>query len=84
MLTIKFIVVDIKLPFKLGMSFLKSAGITVDYTTKKVIMQSANSKMVKLQGQLNAPEKCLSNSILNALKGFAQAARQDVYACSEK
>ena len=53
---IKFIVVNIKLPFILGMSFLKSAGITVDYTTKKVIMQSANGKIVKLQGQLNVPE----------------------------
>ena len=53
---IKFIVVNIKLPFILGMSFLKLAGVKVDYTTKKVIMQLANSKIVKLQGQLNAPE----------------------------
>ena len=53
---IKFIVVDIKLPFILGMSFLKLAGVKVDYTTKKVIMQSANTKMAALQGQLNAQE----------------------------
>ena len=43
---IKFIVVNIKLPFILGMSFLKSAGIQVDYTTKKVIMQLADNKIV--------------------------------------
>ena len=53
---IKFIGVNIKLPFALGMSFLKSAGIKVDYATKKVILKSANSKMLKLQGQLNSPE----------------------------
>ena len=47
-------------------------------------MQSADSKMVELQGQSNAPEKCLSNAVLNALKGFAKAASQDVYMCSEK
>ena len=81
---IKFIVVDIKLPFVLGMSFLKLAGIKVDYATKKVIMQLANSKIVELQGQLNVPEKRLSNAVLNALKGFAEVASQDVYACSEK
>ena len=43
-------------------------------------MQSANNKIVKLQGQLNAPEKCLSNAILNALKGFSEVKSQDVYA----
>ena len=53
---IKFIVVDIKLPFVLGMSFLKKTGIKVDYATKKVILQLADSKMVKLQGQPNVPE----------------------------
>ena len=53
---IKFIVVDIKLPFVLGMSFLKSASIKVDYATKKVIMQLADGKIIKLQGQLNVPE----------------------------
>ena len=66
------------------MSFLKSAGVKVDYTTKKVILQLANSKMVKLQGQLNAPEKRLSNAVLNALKGFEEMESQYVYACSEK
>ena len=81
---IKFIVVDIKLPFVLGMSFLKLAGVKVDYATKKVIMQIANSEIVKLKGQLNAPEKNLSNTVLNALKGFAEAASHDVYMCSEK
>ena len=81
---IKFIVVDIKLPFILGMSFLKLAGIQVDYATKQVIMQSADSKMVELQGQSNAPEKYLSNAVLNALKGFAKVASHDMYACSEK
>ena len=45
---IKFIVVDIKLPFVLGMSFLKLAGVQVDYATKKVIMQLANNKIVEL------------------------------------
>ena len=50
MMPIKFIVIDIKLPFILGMIFLKLAGIKVDYTTKKVIMQLNNSKMVKLKG----------------------------------
>ena len=53
---IKFIVVNIKLPFVLGMGFLKLAGIKVDYSTKKAIMQLADSKMVKLQSQLNALE----------------------------
>ena len=53
---IKFIAIDIKLPFVLGMSFLKSASVIVDYTTKKVLMQSANSKIVELQNQLNALE----------------------------
>ena len=53
---IKFIVVNIKLPFVLGMSFLKLAGIKVDYATKKVIMQLADGKIVELQGQLNAPK----------------------------
>ena len=81
---IKFIVVNIKLPFVLGMSFLKLAGVQVDYATKKVIMQLANNKIVKLQGQSNAPEKRLSNAVLNALKGFAEVKIQDVYACSEK
>ena len=66
------------------MSFLKSAGIKADYATKKVIMQLADGKIVKLQGQLNAPEKCLSNAILNALKGFAEAVSHDVYTYSEK
>ena len=56
MIPIKFIVINIKLPFVLGMSFFKSAGVTINYATKKVIMQSADSKMVKLQGQSNAPE----------------------------
>ena len=51
---IKFIIDDIKLPFVLGMNFLKLAGVIIDYATKKVIMQSADSKMVKLQGQSNA------------------------------
>ena len=81
---IKFIVIDIKLPFVLGMSFLKSAAIQVDYATKKVILQLANKKFIELQGQSNVPEKCLSNAVLNALKGFAEVASQDVYACSEK
>ena len=53
---IKFIIIDIKLPFVLGMSFLDSTGIKVDYATKKVIMQLADSKMVELQGQVNVPE----------------------------
>ena len=53
---IKFIVVDIKLPFVLGMSFLKLASVQVDYATKKVIMQSADGKIVKLQNQANVPE----------------------------
>ena len=83
-MAIKFIVVDIKLPFMLDMSFLKLAGITINYATKKVITQSADSKMVELQGQSNAPKKCLSNTVLNVLKGFAKAASQDVYMCSEK
>ena len=56
MMPIKFIVVNIKLPFILGMSFLKLAGIKVDYATKKVIMQLANGKIAKLQGQLNVPQ----------------------------
>ena len=81
---IKFIVVDIKLPFVLSMSFLKLAGLQVDYATKKVIMQLADNKIVKLQGQSNAPEKRLSNAVLNALKGFADFSSQDIYACSEK
>ena len=56
MILIKLIVIDIKLPFILGMSFLKLASIKVDYTTKNVIMQSANGKSVELQGQSNVPE----------------------------
>ena len=81
---IKFIVVNINLPFILGMSFLTLVGVTVDYATKKVIMQLANNKIAKLQGQSNAPEKRLSNAVLNALKGFADVASQDVYVCTEK
>ena len=53
---IKFIFVDIKLPFVLGMSFLKLAGVLIEYATKKVIMQSTNRKIVELQGQSNVPE----------------------------
>ena len=84
MMPIKFIVVDIKLPFILGMSFLKLAGVTVNFATKKVIMQLADSEMVELQGQSNTPEKRLSNAVLNALKGFVEVASQDVYTCSDK
>ena len=53
---IKYIVVDIKLLFILGMSFLKLAGIIVDYTTRKVIMQLPNGIIINLKGQLNVPE----------------------------
>ena len=81
---IKSIVVDNKLPLVLGMSFLELSGVTIDYATKKLIMQLADSKMIELQGQLNAPEKHLSNVVSNALKGFAKVASHDVYMCSEK
>ena len=81
---IKFIVVNTKLPFRLGMSFLKLAGIQIDCATKKVIMQLADNRIIKLQSHQNVPEKCLSNAVLNALKGFAEVASQDVYVRSEK
>ena len=83
---VTFVVVDVELPFVLGMQWLRSSNVHAEFSTGRIQMRD---KSGKIETELNATKKPqhlqLHSATLHALEAFASLQdRADVFACSAK
>lgn len=76
---ISFVVVDMQLPFVLGMSFLSAAGATVDFGTRT--MQIGQTT---LHGSPTEPTCELNAITMQTARAYDKLGRADVFFCSAK